>query len=229
MKNYNTIIAAVVAGVTLSAVTSQAAITLGFSSDAGSSINFVNGSGGPAGSAGGFSFSPTTLGSQFQVDGFQGTINPNSGSAFYYSGITTVGLIQTATVTGPLGTLTINDGTGHFVTGQIDWVQIRTDGSTIGGANAGASIDLTGLTYNGSNADLLALVANGIGIATMSFTFIPAETLTALSAGGFSTTYSGTLSSAVPEPTTIVAGALMLLPLGIGALRSLRKEQSPTV
>jgi hypothetical protein len=29
----------------------------------------------------------------------------------------------------------------------------------------------------------------------------------------------------VPEPTTIVAGALMLLPLGIGAVRSLRKER----
>jgi hypothetical protein len=30
----------------------------------------------------------------------------------------------------------------------------------------------------------------------------------------------------IPEPTTVLAGALMLLPLGIGALRSLRKERS---
>jgi len=30
----------------------------------------------------------------------------------------------------------------------------------------------------------------------------------------------------VPEPTTLVAGALMLLPFGIGAIRSLRKERA---
>ena len=30
----------------------------------------------------------------------------------------------------------------------------------------------------------------------------------------------------VPEPTTVLAGALMLLPLGIGAVRSLRKERA---
>ena len=32
--------------------------------------------------------------------------------------------------------------------------------------------------------------------------------------------------NSVPEPTTIVAGALMLLPLGIGALRTLRNRQT---
>ncbi len=30
----------------------------------------------------------------------------------------------------------------------------------------------------------------------------------------------------VPEPTTMLAGALMLLPLGVGAIRSLRKERA---
>jgi hypothetical protein len=30
----------------------------------------------------------------------------------------------------------------------------------------------------------------------------------------------------VPEPTTVLAGALMLLPLGIGAMRCLRKERA---
>lgn len=33
-------------------------------------------------------------------------------------------------------------------------------------------------------------------------------------------------SVSVPEPTTVVAGALMLLPFGIGAVRSLRKDRS---
>jgi hypothetical protein len=29
----------------------------------------------------------------------------------------------------------------------------------------------------------------------------------------------------VPEPTTVLAGALMLLPLGIGAFRAVRKDR----
>lgn len=30
----------------------------------------------------------------------------------------------------------------------------------------------------------------------------------------------------VPEPTTVMAGALMLLPLGIGGYRALRRKQA---
>jgi choice-of-anchor C domain-containing protein len=41
--------------------------------------------------------------------------------------------------------------------------------------------------------------------------------------GGVSLT---AVPQAIPEPTTIVAGALMLLPFGIGAFRSLRKERT---
>ena len=37
---------------------------------------------------------------------------------------------------------------------------------------------------------------------------------------------AGTGIAPVPEPTTIAAGALMLLPFGIGALRSVRKQQA---
>lgn len=41
---------------------------------------------------------------------------------------------------------------------------------------------------------------------------------------GLSATPAGL--SPIPEPTTVLAGALMLLPLGIGAVRSLRKDRS---
>lgn len=40
------------------------------------------------------------------------------------------------------------------------------------------------------------------------------------------TAYQGPQSSAVPEPSTVVAGALLLLPLGVSALRILRKDRS---
>jgi len=36
----------------------------------------------------------------------------------------------------------------------------------------------------------------------------------------------GATLAPIPEPTTIAAGALMLLPLGIGAMRSLRKDRT---
>jgi hypothetical protein len=36
----------------------------------------------------------------------------------------------------------------------------------------------------------------------------------------------GNTLAPIPEPTTIAAGALMLLPLGIGAMRSLRKDRT---
>jgi hypothetical protein len=39
-------------------------------------------------------------------------------------------------------------------------------------------------------------------------------------------TAGGAIYAPIPEPTTIVAGALMLLPLGIGAMRSLRKDRT---
>jgi hypothetical protein len=50
-------------------------------------------------------------------------------------------------------------------------------------------------------------------------------TLTAYQGGTAIGSDSITVNS-VPEPTTIVAGALMLLPLGIGALRTLRNRQT---
>jgi hypothetical protein len=37
---------------------------------------------------------------------------------------------------------------------------------------------------------------------------------------------TATISAAVPEPTTVIAGALMLLPFGIGVIRSLRKDRT---
>jgi hypothetical protein len=43
------------------------------------------------------------------------------------------------------------------------------------------------------------------------------------------TAYQGPSASAVPEPSTVIAGALLLLPLGISAFRILRKEHATKV
>ena len=66
-------------------------------------------------------------------------------------------------------------------------------------------------------------------ITTLSYTFIPGKTLQTLVGinGPYSTpSFSGVISAtAVPEPATIVAGALLLLPFGAGVFRSIRKNR----
>jgi hypothetical protein len=61
------------------------------------------------------------------------------------------------------------------------------------------------------------------------FQFSTPESLTQLSSsGGTAGSYSGDLTAAlvpVPEPTTIIAGALLLLPLGASTLRILRRNR----
>jgi len=100
---------------------------------------------------------------------------------FQIGAITVAGTKQTAPVTlksGP-GTLTIKDAAGSLLKGQIDWVEIFTDG-TAGGLNSGALINLTGITYNGLENDLLALGSKAS--ASLQFGFNPAKSLTALTA-----------------------------------------------
>jgi len=73
----------------------------------------------------------------------------------------------------------------------------------------GGSLDVFPLTLNASG-----------GISANSYYVTMEDAIT-----GSETSVDSTFS-AVPESTTLVAAALMLLPLGIGAVRSLRKEQA---
>jgi hypothetical protein len=149
-----------------------------------------------------------------------------SGGPWTYGTITTSGPLQTANVA-PGGTFAIDDGAGHLLSGNVNWVQVYTVGST-GGFNAGATINLTGMTYSGSNTALDALLASaGDGSMNLTFQFGTTESLTQLSqlTGHLdSQSYSGTLAP-VPEPTTVLAGALLLLPLGASAFRILRRNR----
>jgi hypothetical protein len=111
-----------------------------------------------------------------------------------------------------LGTLDIKDGSGLFdVTGLVDWVQINTFNYS-GALNAALVVNISGLSYAGSNPDLQSLVAGGSGQVTLTFQFSPGETLSQLSSGSspFTTSYSGSISP-TPEPTTV---GLLLLGLG---------------
>ena len=227
-------IAAVAAGLAVSATNSQA--TLNF---AGINNAQFNASGDT------FQLNPiagSTLTPQFDFSGADSsltgwitgapwTVNMASLSS------TTVGSItyEQVPVAGG-GQLNIYDGV-NTLTGNVSWLQIHTTSNGQGGVADSLSVNLTGIAYTGLNADLLALAAGGIGNLNLTFQFSgTSPNLTSIFAGNTGITtasYSGSVSpanvSAVPEPSTVVAGILLLLPLGASTVRVLRKNKQSAI
>jgi len=216
--------AVAMAGLALSVVTSQAQLSLNFASTPGATIQFN-------GTASSFQFDSSTLvfgppigayyvGSQWSI----GSETGGTGSALGLLGVFNNGPfsygpianpspgVEIATVIGPLGGLSLNDGLGNFLTGNINWIQLETDNSA-GSINAALTVNVTGLAYPGINPDLAALVADGTGSMNVSFQFSPSKMLSQLTSGSgpYNTSFSGSIS--VPEPMS--AGVLLL---GLGVL-----------
>jgi len=169
-------------------------------------------------------FGGSFLGSEWQI----GSESSGTGSAllllglfnngpFQYGAITTnisgLTIDESATVTGPLAALLVQDASGTLV-GDIDWVQIATHDNA-GTINGALKINVTGFVYTGSNPDLATLAANGPGALDLTFQFSPGMTLADLTtgAGPYQTSYSGSLS--VPEPRSI---GCFLVGLGVMSL-----------
>jgi hypothetical protein len=222
---------ALVAGAALSATVTEA--SLSFANLPGSSITFAGGSSAASGSSftiNGTATPDATLGAneQWQV---------TSGSTAYlgaFTGVTTwnygavsgpVGGTESANVTTPGGQFTLDDLANHAVVGNINWITISTYYAS-GSLNSAALINISGMTYGGSDPVLQALVNGGSGSITLSFSFATGLDLLALttSATPNSDSYAGSIA-AVPEPTTVLAGALLLLPLGASAFRILRRNR----
>jgi hypothetical protein len=212
------------AGLAISAATCQAQLSFNFASTPGATIQFN-------GTASTFQFNTSTLngyaGSQWSIGSEAGGVGSALGlfglvnnSPFAYGPIsqTIVGsfTIQDATVTGPLGGLVINDGSGHDLTGNVNWVQVETV-NYAGGINASLSVNVNSLAYSGANPDLLTMVANGPGSMDLTFQFSPGKMLSQLTSGtgSYTTSYSGSRSvpTSVPEPASIT-----FFLLGMGAL-----------
>jgi hypothetical protein len=179
-----------------------------------------------------FSFTGADLGLTGWITGAPWTVNMGSLSS------TTVGSLtyQQAPVTGG-GVLNIFDGV-NTLTGNLLWNQIHTFSDGQGGISDSTSVNLTGMVYTGLNANLLALLAGKNGNLNLTFQFSGSSpSLSSIYAGNTGITtasFSGSISSAtavssVPEPSTVVAGALLLLPLGVSALRILRKNKQTNV
>jgi hypothetical protein len=207
----------IMAAVALALSASKSNAQLSFSSVAGSLINFDNGT---------FYLTATSPTDQF-------TINTTSGpEAGYISGgpftIGTVnnlgGGIQEASVSPT--TATINLG---GVVATLTWENIYSVSTVAGGFNYFQTINLSNFSGTSTSSQLNALAAAGSGIVELNYTWTSPESLSTLAATTTDITdsYSGQITaSPVPEANTIVAGALMLLPLGIGAVRAIRKERT---
>jgi hypothetical protein len=188
----------------------RANITLNLANLPNAALNFAGGT---------FSFSSNINGDQFTITSVTGGVGDSVGLDGYVSpsGPFTIGTIsgsdgfESAPVTGS-GTLYITDAQSKNLTGTIQWYSINMAG-TSGFLNLSGTINLTGITYPGSNNDLGVLAAAGSASDLVSFQFIPEETLAQLKATtGLSTSFSETIT-AIPEPGTITLVGMGLISL----------------
>ena len=228
-------ITAIALGVALTTTTSQASLNFAGINNAQFNANGDTFQFNPiAGSAltPQFEFTGADLGLTGWITGAPWAVNMSALSS------TTVGSItyQQAPVGGG-GQLNIFDGV-NTLTGNVTWNQIHMVSNGQGGISDSLSVNLTAIAYGGLNADLLGLAANpNGGNLNVTFQFSGTDpSLTSLFAGSTGTqivSYSGSISStpstAVPEPSTVVAGAMLLLPFGISTLRILRKHKQNVV
>jgi len=213
MKNYKTIIAAVVAGVALTAVTSQATITV---------IGQPNAE-----------VAPATYGANILTTLVSPYVSPvNSGfSGTFTSWVIKAGADPIATANGFLGLTFVFQASS--IGGVIESISVNgflgNIGATYVPVNAVHPVAGSGVTQSAAGVVKVTWPApdgyNGAGDYVYIYT----------SATGYTTAFDSVQdgSSAtplglapVPEPSTVVAGALMLLPFGIGAIRSLRKDRT---
>jgi hypothetical protein len=188
-KHYMT---AIVAAIAMIGGGRAMAIQLDYANTPGADISF-NGSSQ-------FDFTAGAGGSDFFIDSpgpeFDdlGTIS----GTYTIGTVTASGSVESASVTGS-GTLTIADGLGHNLTAGISWIDASQDGTGTT-LNLEGNVNLTGVSYTGTDPALLALAAGTQDSATLDFTFNPAISLAQLKAEAAVTTYSGTIDSATRVP-----------------------------
>ena len=192
MKIKNLIAVAASAAVLALGSSAKAVVTFGYSNTGNSAIQF-NGDGT-------FTFTPAV--NNFSVTTGSALNLPGEITGVYTIGaVTSDGVTSSAPVTG-VGTFVIHDG-ANDLTATLQWVDITQDG-TAGFLNVGGSVNLTGITYSGSNPDLVALKAAGSAINVFNFQFTTVVPLAALTAGPFSTTFAGTVFADNPPPCSCV-------------------------
>jgi hypothetical protein len=214
MKTYNKIIALVAAGLACSAITSHAALA-----------PLANG---------GSAVPPATtpifgalLASTTQSYSFGGGTDTGTIESLVYASDTqaanTLGGYAfeyiVKVTTGDIAALNLN-GFGGIASLLVGYVVGPTPGTSIAPATIGLATGIVNVHFV-TGTPLTAGQTSTILIDTAVNTYGANNT-------GIQDNFpdgGAVIYAPVPEPTTIAAGALMLLPFGIGALRSLRKDR----
>jgi hypothetical protein len=205
----------------------RAGLILDIASVAGSNIEFKG-----TGTGATFQFNNNGSGQGFVVTASNGVgdavgLHGQLGGTYSYTtaSISTIGPLQTAPVLTSGGVLTITDASLNSLTGTVDGIDVSTVG-TGGLINLNGTVNLSSVTYSGTDADLLQLkneASLGGGIVALTFQFIPGKSLTQFAAAAADNTasYSGSIATAaVPEPPSLVlAGLGTLASLGYGLRR----------
>jgi PEP-CTERM motif len=201
----------------------RAGMVLAIAADVRTDIDFQG-----TGTGASFVFNNNSSGDAFTITGSSGVgdsvgLQGTIGGTFSYTvgSIVTAGQVQTAPVITSNGTLTITDASLISLTGTLTGIDVATIG-TAGAVDVNGAINLTNVSYSGTNSDLLELkneAAAGGGIVAISFQFVPGESLTTLAASGpdQQTSYSGTITaSVVPEPASLSLGCIALGTIVLG-------------
>jgi hypothetical protein len=204
MKSYKTIIAMSVAGLACSGAANAALIT--GSMAVADSVTAAGGS---------YTSSSLTMNAQNLITGTPSIPGVSTLSDLTAYSTTITGLSTTAETFDIANFLVFSTTDGTF----------GGSGTTPGDRYTFTLTGLTETTYSG------ALGADFYGTGTLIDTTGALQDTAASFTLGFSGegNYSfsfATTAAPVPEPTTIAAGALMLLPFGIGAIRSIRKARA---
>jgi len=181
-----------------------AALEIDYSSTVGSFIHFDGLSH--------FNFTPA-LNSFHITSGTAAGLLGDMNGTYTIGSVTTFFGVSTASVSGS-GSLVIHDG-AFDLTGTLVWANIVQVGAgdTL---NVTATVNLTGITYGGSNADLLVLANAGAGTDVLTFQFGSTVALSTLKNSVNQTSFSGTI--AAPDGGLTVA-SLGLALVGIEGLR----------
>lgn len=170
-----------------------------------------------------FNFAPASTGYDFVIRTSDNAslvgLKGNFAGTFTIGSVTTIGGLQSATVTGT-GQFSIFDGS-TTLTADLVWNSAFSFGTVVG-LNDAALPNLSNVSYSGSNAGLMQLASEISQTATLSTQFIPGRSLTQLTTPGsfYEATYSGTYNSVVPEPVSMIAfGA------GLAAVAARRKRK----
>lgn len=210
MKNYKAVVGAAVVGLTLAAVSSQAQLNLTGGTVVGSLVNqelFQIPPGSPTGANEG-SMSSWVI---------SGAAADPTGLIFVYQVVNSgPDAVDNAEFTGFIASQVISSSAYSGLTG-LAFGSTPTDAGWSGAATifgGTATWEAGDLDNGGAISDYLAVLTN-VNVFGPSYGQIE---------DNFSA--QANILAPVPEANTVVAGALMLLPLGIGAVRALRKERT---